>query len=192
MPEPDGDQFRDLWVSQYNPSPKRPVPTEVANEAYRRARNTDRYGNRYGELHEDVRGNIDAVVNRLAAYRWGYYETQQSGLASRLDELVGDTSDLDEEPRPPPEDFGGTQAEWDLLDLEDEMQRDGRIHYPLDERDPLDEWDGVTDENPRGPDYDAPDPFASWQTEVDRTQAEHAEYLSGVEARQAERRAERE
>jgi hypothetical protein len=91
---------------------------------------------------------------------------------------------LDEEPRPPPEDFGGTQAEWDLLDLEDEMQRDGRIHYPLDERDPLDEWDGVTDENPRGPDYDAPDPFSP--SEELRT------YLSGVEARQAERRAERE
>jgi hypothetical protein len=48
----------------------------------------------------------------------------------------------------------------------------------------MDEWDGVTDENPRGPDYDAPDPFSP--SEELRT------YLSGVEARQAERRAERE
>ena len=183
MPEPDGDQFRDLWVSQYNPSPKRPVPTEVANEAYRRARNTDRYGNRYGELHEDIRRNIDAVVNRLAPVRWGYDATQQSGLVSRLDELVGEFAHLDEEPRPPPEDFGGTQAEWDLLGLEGEM-RDRREQEEWDAERGMDEWDGVTDENPRGPDYDAPDPFSP--SEELRT------YLSGVEARQAERRAERE
>jgi len=183
MPALDGDQFRDLWVSLYNPSPMRPVPTEVANEAYRRARNSDRYGNRYGELHEDVRANIDAVVNRLAAQRWGYAETQQAGLTSRLDELVGEFAHLDEEPRPPPEDFGGTQAEWDLLILEGEMG-ERREQEERDAERGMDEWDMATDMNPRGPNYASPDPFTP--SEELRT------HLSGVEDRQAERRAERE